>query len=128
MVGVHGAGLNHVMFMAEEGVLLEIHPHYRLDRHFRNACRMSGKVYAPLRTTQRVSCHGSSDDVPVDAEEFERALDGAVRVARSFDDGLSECGLFCDGGTLALDKGNDNDYDKKGVSRAPRPSTTFPCQ
>ena len=32
MVGAHGAGLMHVMFMAEEAVLVEIHPSYRLDR------------------------------------------------------------------------------------------------
>jgi hypothetical protein len=49
LVGVHGAGLMHIMFAAEEAVLLEIHPHYRLHRHFRNACRMTGKIYMPLR-------------------------------------------------------------------------------
>eukprot|EP00968_Pinguiococcus_pyrenoidosus_P003067 scaffold180_cov311-Pinguiococcus_pyrenoidosus.AAC.49 len=32
LVGVHGAGLMHVIFTAEEAVLLEIHPPYRLDR------------------------------------------------------------------------------------------------
>ena len=26
LIGAHGAGLMHVMFMAEEGVLVEIHP------------------------------------------------------------------------------------------------------
>ena len=59
-IGAHGAGLMHVMFMAEEGVLVEIHPSYRLDRHFRLASRMSGKIYLPMRTTGQVSCRGGS--------------------------------------------------------------------
>ena len=71
-----------VVFAAEEAVLIEIHPHYRLDRHFRIASKMSGKLYMPLRTTGRVQCKGSSDNVPVDVEEFRKVLDGAVRLAR----------------------------------------------
>ena len=39
LVGAHGAGLMHVLFLADEAVLLEIHPSYRLDRHFRLAAR-----------------------------------------------------------------------------------------
>lgn len=44
MVGVHGAGLMHIMYGPEEAVLVEIHPSYRLDRHFRHAARLTGKV------------------------------------------------------------------------------------
>ena len=58
LIGAHGAGLMHVMFMAEEGVLVEIHPSYRLDRHFRLASRMSGKIYLPMRSTFPVECRG----------------------------------------------------------------------
>ena len=115
-----------VIFLADEAVLVEIHPSYRLDRHFRLACRMAGRQYMPLRTTQAVSCSGSSDAIPVDVKEFRAALDGAVRLARSFDDGVSECGLRCDPRVLALDKGNDGHYgrDQKGKAL----STTFPCR
>ncbi|GMH69624.1 hypothetical protein TL16_g05204 [Triparma laevis f. inornata] len=49
LIGVHGAGLMNIIFAAEEAVLVEIHPHYRQDRHFRVASRMSGKVYMPMR-------------------------------------------------------------------------------
>lgn len=49
LIGVHGAGLMNIIFAAEEAVLVEIHPHYRQDRHFRVASRMSGKVYMPIR-------------------------------------------------------------------------------
>ena len=126
MIGPHGAGLMHVIFLADEAVLLEIHPSYRLDRHFRLAARMAGRLYLPLRTTQPVSCSGSSDAIPVDTGEFRNALDGAVRLARSFDDGVSECGLRCDARVLALDKGNDAHY-KKGESKGKPLSTVFPC-
>jgi capsular polysaccharide biosynthesis protein len=66
LVGAHGAGMMHAIFMADEGVLVEIHPSYRLDRHFRLASRMTGKVYLPMRSTEPVTCRGSSDAIPVD--------------------------------------------------------------
>ncbi|CAE7543467.1 Eogt [Symbiodinium microadriaticum] len=82
LVGIHGAGLMFIMFAAEEAVLVEIHPSYRQDRHFRHASRMTGKIYMPVRSVTRETCQGSSDNVMVPMEEFRRALDGAVRVAR----------------------------------------------
>ena len=42
LIGVHGAGLMHILFAAEECVLVEIHPSYRQDRHFRHAARLVG--------------------------------------------------------------------------------------
>jgi hypothetical protein len=63
-------------------VLVEIHPSYRQDRHFRHAARMTGKIYMPLRATKRETCSGSSDSVTVPLEEFQRVMDGAVRIAR----------------------------------------------
>ena len=65
-----------------QAVLIEIHPSYRQDRHFRHAARMSGKIYMPLRATKRESCQGSSDNVYVPMDEFQKTLDGAVRIAR----------------------------------------------
>jgi len=82
IVGVHGAGLMFILFAAEEAVLLEIHPSYRQDRHFRHASRMVGKLYLPMRSLQRETCHGTSDNVFVDKAEFTRTLDAAVRLAR----------------------------------------------
>ena len=116
-----------ILFAAEEAVLLEIHPHYRLDRHFRNAARMSGKHYMPMRSLQVVTCQGSSDNVPVNVKEFREVVDGAVRLARSFDDGLSECGLVCDPGILALDDAHNDMYAQLGMTKGTRPNTKFPC-
>ena len=113
----------------------------RLDRHFRTAARMSGRIYMPLRTSQTPSCTGlhashlflcvrlcvcvcvcvcmcvcqtgnrilqryslslslvvvieaealagTSDNIVVDKGEFRQVLNEAVRIARSFDDGLA---------------------------------------
>jgi len=126
LVGIHGAGLMFIMFAAEEAILVEIHPSYRQDRHFRHASRMTNKIYMPLRATARETCQGSSDNVVVPIEEFKRTIDGAVRIARSFDDGLSECGMTCNPGLLALDKRLDP-YYKKGTKRSPPINTRFPC-
>lgn len=65
IIGVHGAGLMHILFAAEEAVLLEIHPSYRQDRHFRHAARMAGKIYLPMRSTQRETCVGTSENYSV---------------------------------------------------------------
>lgn len=105
-----------IMFAAEESVLIEVHPSYRQDRHFRHAARMTGKIYMPLRSQTRETCVGSSDTVTVPIDEFRRTLDGAVRIARNFDDGLSECGLTCPASILALDKRLDKYYTKKRLS------------
>jgi len=55
-VGIHGAGLILIMFTAEESILLEIHPNYRRDRHFRHVTRLSGRIYMPLRSSQTPTC------------------------------------------------------------------------
>jgi len=128
LVGAHGAGLMHALFMAEEGILVEIHPSYRLDRHFRLAARMAGKVYLPMRSTETVKCTGSSDSIPVDKADFRRTMDAAIRIARSFDDGASECGLKCDPRILAMDPGNDPEYRSLGMTKASPYSTIFPCK
>ena len=168
------------MFAADEAVLVELHPSYRQDRHFRHAARMTGKIgympfflynndnewlvvetpthhhlppfahtllntsfthspplaplfsrarstchsvplnphpphstqtththtltltltflhltgkiYMPLRATQRETCEGSSDNVVMPMEEFRKTIDGAIRIARNFDNG--ECASF----------------------------------
>jgi capsular polysaccharide biosynthesis protein len=126
LVGVHGAGLMFIMFAAEEAVLLEMHPSYRQDRHFRHAARLTGKIYMPLRTQKRETCQGSSDNVFIPEDEFRQAIDGALRVARSFDDGLSECGLVCPYPILALDSHLDAHY-KAGETKTAPINTQFPC-
>jgi len=128
-IGVHGAGLMLTMFTAEESILLEIHPNYRRDRHFRNAARLSGKIYMPMRTSTRPTCEGSSDNIKVDKDEFRRVLDDAVRIARSFDDGLSECGLSCPAWILSHDVRLDrfHDYEFTNTKKQFVEPAKFPC-
>jgi hypothetical protein len=64
--------------------------------------------------------------VMVPLEEFKMALDGALRIARSFDDGLSECGISCPPGLLALDPRLDQFYPPGQKKSAPI-NTQFPC-
>lgn len=127
LVGVHGAGLMYIMFAAEEAVLVEIHPSYRQDRHFRHAARMTGKIYMPVRATKRESCQGTSDSVTVPILDFIAAMDGALRIARNFDDGISECGLNCPKEILAIDKRLDSQYKRLGMKKANSLVLAFPC-
>ena len=54
-------------------------------------------------------------------------MDAALRLARSFDDGASECGLRCDPRILAIDKGNDPHYKATGTAMGKALVTKFPC-
>lgn len=126
LVGIHGAGLMLIMFAAEEAVLLEIHPSYRQDRHFRHAARMTGKLYLPVRASKRETCQGTSDNVMVPIDEFTLALDGAIRLARNFDSGVAECGTTCPYPVLALDKHLDSHYKAHEHKTNPI-NTHFPC-
>ena len=127
LIGVHGAGLMLILFAANEAVLLEIHPSYRQDRHFRHASRMVGHSYVPIRSRTRETCVGSSDNVQVPIAEFRAALDAAVRLARQYDSGISECGLKCPGEILALDRALLPYYPKVGMSPVNAVNVRFPC-
>lgn len=128
VVGVHGAGLMWIMFTADEAVLLEIHPSYREDRHFRHIARLAGKSYLPMRSNVRETCVGSSDSVIVPLREFARALDGAIRLARSYDDGVSECGMLCAPEILAMDASIPDDIIPSNHSRPRRRvNAMVPC-
>lgn len=127
LVGVHGAGLMLIMFAANEAVLVEVHPSYRQDRHFRHAARMMGRHYLPMRSSVREACQGSSDNVVVPVDEFRKTMDGALRLARNFDDGISECGLTCPPGVLALDVRLQPYYKPTDPRGGARVDTSFPC-
>mmetsp|Transcript_30022 Transcript_30022/g.28699 ORF Transcript_30022/g.28699 Transcript_30022/m.28699 type:complete len:155 (-) Transcript_30022:228-692(-) len=127
LIGIHGAGLMLIMFAAEEAVVIEMHPSYRQDRHFRHAARMTGKIYMPLRSLQRETCIGTSDDVIIPVIEFTTLIDGAVRIARSFDNGLAECGLICPPSVLALDGHLDPLYAVMKSQKGAPVNTRFPC-
>ena len=128
LVGIHGAGLMLILFAAKESVLIEIHPTYRQDRHFRHASRMVGHTYLPLRAVKRETCHGSSDNVEVPLQEFRRALDGAIRITRNTDLGISECGLICPVEVLSLDDRLVRHYfDKFRLPKNVKANTRFPC-
>ena len=82
----------------------------------------------PVRSQKRETCAGSSDNVIVPIPEFTQALNGAIRLARSFDDGLAECGLDCPKAILALDKSLDPHYGSASHSIKGTPQNTrFPC-
>lgn len=137
LIGIHGAGLTSIMFAADEAVLLEIHPSYREDRHFRHLARLTGKDYFPMRSLARETCFQTSDEVTVPIPEFLETLNGAVRLARSYDVGTLECGLDCAPALVARDAfitqhlRNDSDgwlnVERYTATSTPPLDRTFPC-
>ena len=127
LVGAHGAGLMNIIYAAEEAVLVEIHPSYRQDRHFRIASRLAGKIYMPIRSCVREKCNRTSDNILVPIDVFRTTMDGAVRIARSFGPGHSECGLNCSGKILAIDKRLLPYYDETKTRLSDPLNLKFPC-
>lgn len=53
--------------------------------------------------------------------------DELLAACRSFDSGLSECGLRCPGGVLALDNRLDPYYKRLHENKVRPINTNFPC-
>ena len=81
----------------------------------------------PMRTKTRVTCVGTSDDVTAEPDEFKLAYDGAVRLARNFDDGMTECGVSCPSEVLAIDPNHDSEFARLSVKKGKPANTRFPC-
>ena len=84
LIGMHGAGLSHAVFLPEEAVVVELFPeHVKKKKHFRNLARLRGHTYLPWQNQDR---RNEIDDytTKVDIESFREVLASAVRVARNF--------------------------------------------
>lgn len=80
LVGIHGAGLMYIMFAAEEAILIEIHPSYRQDRHFRHAARMTNKVsISSLHLSCPIDLYAYPSHTTRDMPRVLRQCDGADR-------------------------------------------------
>ena len=88
LVGVHGAGLIHVMFMAQGSALVEIMP-YNLDhRGFKNMAKMRSMTYHQAKTEdsrERTHAKGDwqEDDVWLSEETFMFTVGKAIRELQS---------------------------------------------
>jgi hypothetical protein len=96
LVGMHGAGLTHTLFLPREAVLLEMFPiHAHHKKHFRNIARWMGHPYLAWKNKVQ-SLEISKHVTHVDVKTFEPVLDAAVRIARNFGTRNEEnCGLRC---------------------------------
>eukprot|EP00698_Gefionella_okellyi_P018547 TRINITY_DN5569_c0_g1_i1.p1 TRINITY_DN5569_c0_g1~~TRINITY_DN5569_c0_g1_i1.p1 ORF type:complete len:536 (-),score=115.97 TRINITY_DN5569_c0_g1_i1:33-1640(-) len=83
LIGMHGAGLSHLLFLPKEAIVVELFQGGQ-PKHYRNFAKWSDKQYMAYNTNGNV-----------DINDFMRALDGAVRIARSFNDGHGACGFSC---------------------------------
>lgn len=95
LVGMHGAGLTHTLFLPDEAVLLEMFPtHVSTKKHFRNLAGWMGHPYLPWQNKDgRNELDAFTTRVDVDA--FRPVLDAAVRIARNFGSNNGYCGLVC---------------------------------
>ncbi|KFY44529.1 hypothetical protein V495_03396 [Pseudogymnoascus sp. VKM F-4514 (FW-929)] len=92
LVGVHGAGLTHAMFLPESAVVVEILPEGLTHKGFRNFAALLGHAY--------FSAHGSNvgskPGNKAEAEKMARIVDGVAKTngaAKAAGEGLDEAPL-----------------------------------
>jgi hypothetical protein len=75
LIGVHGAGLSHLIFLPPEAVVVELVPEtHKQMIFFRNMAKQTNKVYLTVPMQRNI----------VDLDRFLMALDAAVAVTRSY--------------------------------------------
>lgn len=88
LIGVHGAGLTHAMFLPARSALVEIMPHDFHHQGFRNLAKMLGhhyfRVHAPPREhdghpAPARKANWQTDDVYLQEDRFVKAVDAAVK-------------------------------------------------
>lgn len=80
MVGMHGSGLAHCMWMQEEGIVVEITEPQGNLKTFRNLCKWSGKTYFAMPFTSQ----GGGGPVEANPDAFLKLMDSAVLIASSY--------------------------------------------
>lgn len=72
MVGMHGAGFTHVMFMEEgRGALVEIQPDRLCHLGFRNLAKMTGQLYFVAGANKILgNCYAGEEQMPDDGTSF----------------------------------------------------------
>ena len=79
MVGMHGSGLAHCMFMQEDGILIEITEARGNLKTFRNLCKWAGKTYIAFPFTTQ-----GQGGVRADEQAFSRVMDTSILIAGSY--------------------------------------------
>mmetsp|Transcript_6192 Transcript_6192/g.15282 ORF Transcript_6192/g.15282 Transcript_6192/m.15282 type:complete len:221 (-) Transcript_6192:78-740(-) len=99
LVGPHGAGLTHLVWLPQDSAVIEVHPRLSVGQQaimyvYRNLAKWAGVNYLMLRNT-----HANKEDdqgnFEMDEGEFVGALDAALRIARNAGRGVTSCGFDC---------------------------------
>jgi protein O-GlcNAc transferase len=78
LIGVHGAGLSHTIFLPPEAILIELLPdHSSSFTYFRNLAKQSNHIYIPVIVSGGSSVH-------VNVEKMKKVVDVAISIASSF--------------------------------------------
>lgn len=91
LVGIHGAGLFHMMFLPKEAVVVELFLKTWRNTEYRNMAKYFGLTYLSWQN-QKEEHHLVAADLPptthanmiVDKLEFHNMMDAAIRVTRQF--------------------------------------------
>ncbi|ELR16310.1 glycosyltransferase AER61, putative [Acanthamoeba castellanii str. Neff] len=76
LIGVHGAGLSHTVFLPPEAILIELLPDsVKSFTYFRNLAKQSNHIYIPVHVSHAIS---------VDIDQMKKVVDVAISIASSF--------------------------------------------
>jgi protein O-GlcNAc transferase len=76
LIGVHGAGLSHTVFLPPEAILIELLPEsIKSFTYFRNLAKQSNHIYIPVHV---------SHSIEVNIDQMKKVVDVAISIASSF--------------------------------------------
>jgi EGF domain-specific O-GlcNAc transferase len=82
-LGMHGAGMTHLIFLPDEAVVVEMFPKGWHQSSMRNLAKLTNKVYLAWQNTHDKNIVEENSNV-IDNEEFRKLANSAVHVALSF--------------------------------------------
>eukprot|EP00995_Heteronema_vittatum_P010757 NODE_6281_length_461_cov_180.398058_g4764_i0.p2 GENE.NODE_6281_length_461_cov_180.398058_g4764_i0~~NODE_6281_length_461_cov_180.398058_g4764_i0.p2 ORF type:complete len:131 (-),score=58.11 NODE_6281_length_461_cov_180.398058_g4764_i0:67-429(-) len=85
LLGAHGAGLAHLLWLPLEAVVVEIFPVGFQKAVFRNLAKLTNKAYIGVQQPGVMSENWAEAPLNVTKSAFVRAVTNAVRLARNFD-------------------------------------------
>jgi len=87
LIGMHGAGLTHLLWLPEESVVLEVFAKEHYPTLFRHLARLTKKTYLPFMNVHQENHNSANLFTKIDVPEFLKVFNAAVKVMQTSYDG-----------------------------------------
>eukprot|EP01080_Neovahlkampfia_damariscottae_P007551 gene7551-11874_t len=82
-IGMHGAGMTHLIFLPDEAVVIEMFPNGWHQSSMRNLAKLTNKIYLSWQNLHKKNIVEGNSNI-IDLTEFQKIANSAVHIALSF--------------------------------------------